>query len=211
VAHQPDLAIVRVRGYKVAMTLYELLLFIHVAATIVWIGAGLFSLVLALGYDKDSDEAALLRFAKDQERLAPRLFIPASLVVVLMGIALVMESDAWGFDQLWIVLGLVGFAATFVTGLFMLKPASERLGRDMEAAGGRLTPQLRVDLRKLIVKARVDYVVLTLVVFDMVVKPTGDDPAVLIAMAVVLIAGIAYILARLRAIEAEAAGAPAPA
>jgi uncharacterized protein with GYD domain len=68
-----------------------------------------------------------------------------------------------------------------------------------------------VDLRKLIVKARVDYVVLTLVVFDMVVKPTGDDPAVLIAMAVVLIAGIAYILARLRAIEAEAAGAPAPA
>jgi hypothetical protein len=122
-----------------------------------------------------------------------------------------MESDAWGFDQLWIVLGLVGFAATFVTGLFMLKPSSERLGRDMEAAGGRLTPQLRVDLRKLIVKARVDYVVLTLVVFDMVVKPTGDDPAVLIAMAVVLIAGIAYILARLRAIDAEAAGAPAPA
>ena len=193
------------------MTLYELLLFVHIAATIVWIGAGFFSLVLALGYDKDSDEAALLRFAKDQERLAPRLFIPASLVVVLVGIALVVESEAWTFDQLWIVLGLAGFAATFVTGLFIIKPSSERLGRDMEAAGGRLTARLRVDLRKLIVKARVDYIVLTLVVFDMVVKPTGDDAGVLIAMAVVLLGGIAYIAARLRAIDAEAAGAPAPA
>src|SRR5918995_6098010 len=71
---------------KFAMTLYELLLFVHIAATIVWIGAGLFGLVLVLGYDKDSDEAALLRFSKDQERLAPRLFIPSSLVVVLVGI-----------------------------------------------------------------------------------------------------------------------------
>ena len=193
------------------MTLYELLLFVHVAATIIWIGAGFFSLVLALGYDKDSDEAALLRFSKDQERLAPRLFVPSSLVVVLMGIALVIESEAWSFDQLWIVLGLIGFAATFVTGLFIMKPSSERIGRDMEAAGGRLTDQLRIDLRKLIVKARVDYVVLTLVVFDMVAKPTGDDTGVLIAMAVVLVVGIGYIVARLRAIDAEASAAPATA
>jgi uncharacterized membrane protein len=193
------------------MTLYELLLFVHVAATIIWIGAGFFSLVLALGYDKESDEPALLRFAKDQERLAPRLFVPSSLVVVLMGIALVIESEAWSFDQLWIVLGLIGFAATFVTGLFIMKPSTERIGRDMEAASGRLTDQLRIDLRKLIVKARVDYVVLTLVVSDMVAKPTGDDTGALIAMAVVLVVGIGYIVARLRAIDAQAAGAPATA
>lgn len=193
------------------MTLYELLLFIHIGATIVWIGAGVLSLVLAIGYDKDSDEPALLRFMKDQERLAPRLFIPSSLIVLLLGIALVIESDAWSFDQLWIVLGLVGFAATFVTGLLIIKPSTEQLGAEMEAAGGRLTDQIQVGIRKLIVKARVDYLVLTLVVFDMVVKPTGDDTAVLIGMAVALIAGIAYIVARLRAIDAEAETAPAAA
>ena len=192
------------------MTLYELLLFIHIFATIAWIGAGLLSLILALAYDKDSDEAALMRFSKDQERLATRLFIPASLIVVLMGIALVIESDAWSFDQLWIVLGLAGFAATFVTGLMLIKPATERLGAGMEAAGGRMTDQVRTDFRKLIVKARLDYVVLTLVVFDMVVKPTGDDPGVLVGMAIVLVGGIAYIVARLRAIDAEAQSQPAP-
>ena len=189
--------------YKCLMTLYELLLFVHLAATVVWVGAGLCSLVLAIGYDRDGDEPAIRRFLADQERLATRLFIPSSLTVVILGIALVIESDAWTFEYLWIVLGLVGFAATFVTGLFMIKPASERIGAAMEREGGRLTPGLRTDIRKLIVMARLDYVVLFLVIADMVFKPTGDDVGLLIGMAVILVAGIAYILSRLRALDAE--------
>ena len=58
-------------------------------------------------------------------------------------------------------------------------------------------------IRKLIVMARVDYVTFALVVLDMVVKPTGDDAGVLIAMALILAAGVAYILVSLRAIEAR--------
>jgi hypothetical protein len=190
------------------MTLYELLLFVHITATVVWVGAGFLSLVLAISYDRDSDESAFQRFLTDQEWLALRLFVPSSLVVVLMGIALVIESDAWGFDQLWIVIGLLGYAATFATGLFLIKPESERIGAEM-AREGRLTPRLRLDIRKLMVKARVDQVVLMLVIFDMVVKPTGDDVGVLIVMVAVLVAGLAYIVARLRAIDAETQGAPA--
>jgi hypothetical protein len=49
------------------------------------------------------------------------------------------------------------------------------------------------------------YVTFALVVLDMVVKPTGDDGGVLIAMALILAAGIAYILVSLRAIDARAA------
>ena len=190
------------------MTLYELLLFVHIAATVIWIGAGFLSLVLAISYDRDSDENAIQRFLVDQERLALKLFVPSSLVVVLMGIALVIESDAWAFDQLWIVIGLLGYAATFATGLFLIKPESERIGAEM-GREGRLTPQLRLDIRKLMVKARVDQVVLLLVIFDMVVKPTGDDVGVLVAMAAVLVGGLAYILTRLKAIDSE--GLPAPA
>jgi uncharacterized membrane protein len=193
------------------MTLYELLLFVHIFATVVWVGSGLFSLILAIGYDRDSDESAIRRFLVDQERLAVRLFVPSSLTVLVFGIALVIESDAWGFDQLWIVLGLIGYAATFVTGLFYLKPESEKIGAAMEREGGRLTPRLRTDIRKLIVKARVDQVVLAVVIFDMVAKPTGDDAGVLIAMAAVVIAGVGYIVARVRAIDAEAEPAAAPA
>ena len=193
------------------MTWYELFLFVHIAATVVWVGSGFLSLVLATTYDRDADEPAMRRFLADQEFLATRLFIPSSLVVLVMGLALVFESEAWAFDQLWIVLGLVGYAATFVTGLFLIKPQSEQIGAAMEREGGRLTPEIRADIRKLIVKARVDYVVLSLVILDMVAKPTEDNAILLIAMAAILVAGVAYIVTRLRAIEAEAAGAPAPA
>ena len=185
------------------MTWYELLLFIHVTASIVWIGAGFLSLVLATTYDRESDEAAIKRFLHDQEWLAMKLFVPASLIVVVMGIALVIEGDAWTFGYLWIVLGLLGYAATFTTGFFFIRPASERIGAEMEQQGGRLTPQLRTSIRKLIVIARVDYVTLALVVLDMVAKPTGDDTGVLIAMGLILVAGVCYIVASLRAIDAR--------
>ena len=193
------------------MSLYELLLFIHIAATVIWVGAGFLSLVLGTTYARNEDEPAMQRFLKDQEFLALRLFMPSAMVVLLMGLALVIESDAWSFDQLWIILGLIGFAATFVTGLFMIKPASERIGAAMEQSGGRLTPEIRTDIRKLIVKSRVDYVVLLLVIFDMVAKPTGDDVALLIVMAAVLVLGIGYVVTRLKALDNEARTAPAAA
>jgi hypothetical protein len=191
--------------YNTRMTLYELLLFVHVGAAIVWIGAGVLSLLLATRYDRESDEAAITRFLRDQEWLAMRLFVPASLTLVVFGIALVIQSDAWTFGYLWIVVGLVGYAATFVTGFFFIRPASERIGADMEQQGGRLTPELRVRIRKLIVMARVDYLTFALVVLDMVVKPTGDDGGVLIVMALILAAGLAYIGLSLRAIDARQA------
>jgi hypothetical protein len=66
-----------------------------------------------------------------------RLFVPASLTVVVFGIAMVIESDAWTFDYLWIVLGLVGYAATFVTGFFFIgRRASGSARRWSSTEGG---------------------------------------------------------------------------
>ena len=192
------------------MTLYEFLLFIHVAATVVWVGSGFLLIVLALGYDRDGDDAATERLLKDNERLATTLFIPSSLIVVLMGIALVIESDAWAFDQLWIVIGLAGFATTFLTGLLLLKPTGDRIAAQMQRDGG-MTPETLVEVRKLLVRARTDTVVMFLVIADMVLKPTGDDVGVLIGMAVILIAGVAYVVSRVRAIDEEQRPAAAPA
>jgi hypothetical protein len=191
------------------MTWYELFLFIHIAATTIWIGAGFLSLVLATTYDRESDEVAIKRFLRDQDWLAMRLFVPASLIVVVMGIAMVIENDAWTFSYLWIVLGLIGYAATFVTGFFFIRPASERIAAELEQQDGRLTPGLRATIRKLIVTARVDYVTFALVILDMVVKPTGDDTGVLVAMALIFLAGVAYIEMSVRAIDARAQPASA--
>jgi hypothetical protein len=46
----------------------------------------------------------------------------------VLGILLVIEGP-WSFGQLWIVLGLVGFALTFATGIAIAKPRADAISR----------------------------------------------------------------------------------
>ena len=73
------------------------------------------------------------------------------------------------------------------------------------------TPNVITKMRELLTLGRIDFVVLVLVVFNMVVKPTSDDPGVLIAMAAVLVAGTAIILSQARALRSQDGTESAPA
>ena len=190
------------------MAIYELLLFVHILAAIVWIGAGLLIQVQAHRANKIDDTEGLKRILDDVGALSNTIFIPASLTVVVMGVLLVIESDAWAFDQLWIVLGLIGYFATFGTGIGILKPRAERLAEAIGREG--FTPAVIAKMRELLVLGRIDFVVLVLVVFTMAVKPTGDDVGVLIAMAVVLVAFTALFTSQARALTERDAGQASP-
>lgn len=184
------------------MDLYELLLFVHIAATVIWVGSGFLLLVLGLMANRTDDDAQLQRILADNESLAMRLFVPSSVTVLAAGIALMIDGS-WSFEYLWLVLGLIGYLATFVTGLFLLKPHGERIHAMIERAGG-MTGAARAETRRLLTLARIDSVVLFLVIFDMVVKPTGDDVGVLVAMAAIVVLGVGWSVARARAIPVPA-------
>jgi uncharacterized membrane protein len=188
------------------MSWYDFLLFVHISASIVWIGAGFLLLILGLRADRTDDEAGIKRILDDNAWLATRLFIPASLTVVVAGVWLTIDGP-WEFDQLWVVLGLVGYAATFFTGVAVLRPRGDAIAAAIERDGG-MTPASLADARRLLALARIDYVVLVLVVADMAIKPTGDDVGVLVAMALVFVAGLAWALTAAQAVGA-AGEAPA--
>ena len=174
------------------MTLYELLLFVHILAAAIWFGSGFLLHVLA--YRAKGDDASLERLFHDTAALSTGLFIPSSLVVLVAGVLLVIDGP-WSFDQLWIVLGLLGYAATFTTGVGILKPRSERIVEMMERAGG-MTPEAAVEIRRMLSLAKIDYITLMLVIAVMALKPTGDDVVVLTVMALVMVAGTAYFVTR---------------
>jgi hypothetical protein len=73
--------------------------------------------------------------------------------------------------DLWIILGLVGWGATLVTGNFFLGPQSKKLEGALERSGPE-DPQAIALMSRLLGVARIDVVVLTLVIVDMVIKPT---------------------------------------
>lgn len=183
------------------MTRYEIFLFLHISAAIIWIGSGFLLNVQGARADRRRDHEGIRRVLDDAGSLANVVFIPASLAALVTGLVLVFDGP-WSFDQLWIVLGLAGFAATFVTGLFVLKPRSEQLAAVVERDGG-LSPEALVRARQLMILARSDYVVLFLVVADMVLKPTTDDVGTLVAMAAILVAGVAYVVVRARSVGVQ--------
>jgi uncharacterized membrane protein len=115
---------------------YELLVFLHVSSAIVWLGAGPLMSVLELEASRSGDPAAMARLGGNNEWLAPRLFIPASLLTLLFGILLVADGP-WTIGTLWIDLGLAGYALTFATGVGVLKPTAEKLKAAIERDGPR--------------------------------------------------------------------------
>jgi uncharacterized membrane protein len=185
------------------MTRYELLLFLHISFAIMWIGAGMLFHILGFRADRAHDEAAMRKIFDDLVALANVFFIPSSLLVLVFGIALVAESDFLAFDELWIVVGFVGFAITFLTGLLWIKPQSERVKKMIDRDGG-MSPVAYRAAQRMIVFSRLDYVVLYLVVFDMVVKPTKDDTWTLVAMGVILVLATAFFYGRARALSLKA-------
>jgi uncharacterized membrane protein len=189
------------------MTFYELLLFLHILGAATWFGAGLMLQLIGHRADRAGDEATVKRLLEETEALSKLVFIPASLVVLAAGIAMVIDGP-WSFGELWIVLGLVGFAATVFTGAGVVQPRAERIAA-MIARDGGLSPTAAYEARRMMAIARIDYVTLGLVFAVMAMKPTGSDTLLLIALAAVLIAGAALVITRAQAIaEPEPAVTP---
>ena len=184
---------------------YEFLLLGHIVAAIIWLGAGFMLIAQGSRAARTRDDAALKRILDDSGRLSNTIFIPASLAVLVFGILLVLDGP-WSFGDLWILLGLAGFAATFATGLFLSKPRADRISAIIERDGG-MSPEAAAETRKLFTIARIDYVVLFLVVAVMVAKPTADDVGLLVALAAILVAAVAYTVWQARSV-AEAPPSP---
>ena len=172
------------------MSYYEVLLFLHVSAAIVWIGAGIAFQLIGIRAEQTRNGPFMQGLAESAEWLTPRLFIPASLAVLILGILLTIEGP-WTFDTLWVVLGLAGFAASFLTGLLFLRVEAQRIDAAV-AAHGPGSPDARRYIRRLNVVQRVELVLLVLVVAAMTIKPTGDDAGTLVLFAAVLAAAVAY-------------------
>ncbi len=151
------------------MTLYELLLFVHVLAAVVWVGAVIFvAVVLELALRAD-DRSLLLRLIAYDDRLAPIFYIPAVLVVLAAGIGLVLEGP-WSFADGWVLAGLALLLAAFALGIAFFLPAARRLHAAV-AAGGADSSEAAVELRSYRTLTWIDAGILVAAVFVMTVKP----------------------------------------
>jgi uncharacterized membrane protein len=149
---------------------FEVLKFVHIVAAMIWIGTGIYFQFQGTRLARTDDPARLAMFAKDTEYAGLHFIMPSTIFVLVMGIAMVAYSPGYNFTDTWILVGLVGFAATFVTGAFFIGPTAGKVATLLETEGPA-SPGVQAAIKKIFMISRIDQVVLLVVVADMVFKP----------------------------------------
>jgi uncharacterized membrane protein len=143
---------------------------IHVVAAVLWIGGGAFLTIMALATERADDPGRLVEIARQAEWGATRIFVPASFLVLGMGIAMTINGDLdWG--QFWLVFGLIAWAISTTIGIGFLTPQIKKLTRLLEDHDAR-DPEVQAVVTPLLLAARLDIALLLLIVIDMTVKPS---------------------------------------
>jgi uncharacterized membrane protein len=150
--------------------LYEVLLFVHILAAIIWIGGAILINIFGSRAARSRDPARMATMAREAGLVSQRVIAPTTVVLIAMGVSMVAVSDAWTIGQLWIILALVGFGVTFLAGAFFFGPESGRIGKVIDERGAE-DPEVQRRIRRLIGLGRFDLLLLVLIVADMVFKP----------------------------------------
>ena len=130
-------------------------------------------------------------FSKDTEVVGMRVFMPASLILFLAAIAMMVNLD-WSWSQNWIVLGVIAFGFSFVLGAGFIGPEGGRIAELIEQQGPD-SAAVQARIRRILTISRCELIVLLTVIVNMVVKPVGQNGwfwGLLVAM----VLGIAAVL-----------------
>jgi uncharacterized membrane protein len=150
--------------------LYEVLLFVHIVAAIVWVGGSVMINVFGTRAARSEDPQRAAAVTRDIGWIGQRIIAPTTLVLLAMGLIMVGVNEAWTIGQTWIILALVGFGLTFLAGILFFGPESGRIVKGIEERGAEDAAVQR-RIRRIIALSRLDVLVLLLIVADMVFKP----------------------------------------
>jgi uncharacterized membrane protein len=151
-----------------SITTYEAYLAVHVLAAVVWVGGAVAVQAFAIRATRANDNGYLVAVTRDIEWLGTRIFIPASLLLLVFGFMLMAEADL-DYES-WVVFGLAIWAASFLVGSAFLGPESGRISKAF-AAEGADSPDGHRRLRRIFLISRIELALLILVVLAMALKP----------------------------------------
>ena len=152
----------------VAAELYDWLVLVHIVAAMVWVGGGTMLAVQSTRVLRERDPGAVARFVATMGVVGPLVLAPATVLVVGVGVWMVLDSSAWGFDQTWVQFALGLFAGAFLIGVAFQSRAA--LKADAAATAGDAREALR-QLTRWSWGYRAILLLLLVATWDMVMKP----------------------------------------
>lgn len=152
------------------MSLYELLLWLHVTCAVLWVGGGVMLTILSEMARRSRSEAEVATLLRYVSVLGLRMQAPLAGITGALGITMVLALDAFTFRSAWVGISLALWIASSALGGAYLSPREKRLIEGIGTAN-QLPPGLRGTADQVLTAARVESAVLLLIVFLMTVKP----------------------------------------
>jgi uncharacterized membrane protein len=155
------------RAMSLAVTSYEWFKAFHVLPAVLWVGTNFAFNVLLARIDVAADPKGTAKLLRNIGWVGQRLLAPLSLALLIFGFLMVAKLD-WDFPG-WIVFGLIVWGYSFLAGAFYVGPRLEPLADQLDAEGYSAAVASKEKTFTLV--ARVELVLLALVVLDMTLKP----------------------------------------
>lgn len=114
------------------MDLRDILLVIHIAGAGVWLGANVVQ-ALTPPLAAAQGPQALAGWYRVTAGLSSRLYMPAAFTILITGILLVLRSEIYGFDSLFVGVGLGMIVVGAVLGMVVFGPVGRRAADEIES------------------------------------------------------------------------------
>jgi uncharacterized membrane protein len=148
--------------------MYQLLLYVHIVCAVIWVGGAFFAQLLALRVERSTDPTDLPKLARNIEFLGLRVFLPASILLVLAGATMVAQQ--WSFGQTWVAVALGLWLLSVIAGAGYVGPRTKKVAALFEAEGPTSTAA-RSLLGRIFLVSRLELVSFAIIIAMMVFKP----------------------------------------
>lgn len=117
------------------MTYRDILLVLHIAGAGTWLGANVVQAVVPPVAARKSAEV-LAGWYRITSALATRLYVPAAILILLTGVLMVLENDAYGFGSLFVTIGFGMIVVGALLGQFVFGPGGDAAAEAIESGEG---------------------------------------------------------------------------
>jgi len=133
-------------AYIVGMTYRDVLLILHIAGAGTWLGANVVQAMVPPMAARKSAEV-LAGWYRITSGMASRLYVPAAILILITGVLMVLDNEAYGFGSVFVTIGFGMILVGALLGRFVFGPGGDAAavavesgdGAAIEAAVGRLT------------------------------------------------------------------------
>lgn len=114
------------------MSYREILLVLHIAGAGTWLGANIMQAVVPPIAARQG-VASLAGWYRTTSALSSRLYVPAAILVLITGVLMVLDSEVYGFGELFVTIGFGMIVVGALLGQFVFGPGGEDAARAVES------------------------------------------------------------------------------